>query len=83
MPVTVQAIREAREMLRGVARLTPVAPAPYLTQRVGGPVWLKCENLQHTGSFKARGALNKVMSLSRAEIDAVERALHRVIEIFR
>ena len=64
MPVTVQAIREAREMLRGVARLTPVAPAPYLTQRVGGPVWLKCENLQVAGSFKVRGAHVRLSRLS-------------------
>ena len=64
MPVTVQAIREAREMLRGVARLTPVAPAPYLAQRVGGPVWLKCENLQVAGSFKVRGAHVRLSRLS-------------------
>ena len=64
MPVTVQAIREAREMLSGVARLTPVAPAPYLAQRVGGPVWLKCENLQVAGSFKVRGAHVRLSRLS-------------------
>jgi threonine dehydratase len=56
MPVTAQAIREARDMLVGVARVTPVAPADYLADRVGGPVWLKCENLQVAGSFKVRGA---------------------------
>ncbi len=56
MPVTVQAIREARDLLVGVARVTPVAPADYLADRVGGPVWLKCENLQVAGSFKVRGA---------------------------
>ncbi|HSO02902.1 MAG TPA: threonine ammonia-lyase [Candidatus Limnocylindrales bacterium] len=56
MPVTVQAIREARDLLVGVARVTPVAPATYLADRVGGPVWLKCENLQVAGSFKVRGA---------------------------
>ena len=49
MPVTVQAIREARDLLVGVARVTPVAPATYLADRVGGPVWLKCENLQGAG----------------------------------
>jgi threonine dehydratase len=56
MPVTLQAIREARDLLDGVARVTPVAPADYLADRVGGPVWLKCENLQVAGSFKVRGA---------------------------
>ena len=64
MPVTLQAIREARELLHGVARLTPVAPAPYLTGRVGGPVWLKCENLQVAGSFKVRGAHVRLSRLS-------------------
>ncbi|MDH3959162.1 MAG: pyridoxal-phosphate dependent enzyme, partial [Actinomycetota bacterium] len=54
MPVTVDAIRAAREMLRGVARVTPVMPARYLAEQVGGPVWLKCENLQVAGSFKVR-----------------------------
>jgi threonine dehydratase len=34
----------------------------------GGGVWLKCENLQHTGSFKARGALNKLLSLSSDDL---------------
>jgi threonine dehydratase len=56
MPVTLQAIREARDLLTGVARVTPVAQADYLADRVGGPVWLKCENLQVAGSFKVRGA---------------------------
>jgi threonine dehydratase len=64
MPVTVEAIRAAREMLRGVARVTPVIPARYLAEQVGGPVWLKCENLQVAGSFKVRGAHVRLSGLS-------------------
>jgi threonine dehydratase len=67
MPVTLEAIREAQELLRGVSRVTPVAPAPYLGQRVGGAVWLKCENLQVAGSFKVRGAHVRLSRLSQAQ----------------
>jgi threonine dehydratase len=67
MPVTVQAIREARELLVGVARVTPVAPATYLADRVGGPVWLKCENLQVAGSFKVRGAHVRLSRLTEEQ----------------
>ncbi len=48
---------------------TPLLPAAGLSSEIGAPVVLKCENLQHTGSFKARGALSKTLSLSRAELD--------------
>ena len=64
MPATVDAIRAAHEMLRGVARVTPVMPARYLAEQVGGPVWLKCENLQVAGSFKVRGAHVRLSRLS-------------------
>ena len=67
MPVTVEAIRAARERLRGIARVTPVSPAHYLADRVGGPVWLKCENLQVAGSFKVRGAYTRLAGLSAQE----------------
>lgn len=53
-------IAEAR--IRPWLRETPLERAPDLDDRLGGPVWLKLENFQHTGSFKARGALSKVMS---------------------
>ena len=42
-------------------------PSPYYSQLSGADVYFKCENLQHTGSFKARGALNKILSLSEQE----------------
>ena len=64
MPVTLEAIEAARESLRGVARATPVVPARYLADRVGGPVWLKCENMQVAGSFKVRGAYVRLLGLA-------------------
>jgi threonine dehydratase len=48
-------------------RHTPLVHSAYLSERTGGDVWLKCECLQETGSFKVRGALNKVGLLTRAE----------------
>ena len=46
-----------------------MVPSVGLSASVGSSVVLKCENLQHTGSFKARGAVSKVLSLSRDELD--------------
>src|SRR4051794_41840406 len=60
-------IEAARELLGDVARLTPVETSRPLSERVGGPVALKCENLQRAGSFKIRGAYVRVARLSDAE----------------
>ena len=46
---------------------TRLEHSPFYSQLANNAVYLKCENLQHTGSFKARGALNKVLSLSEEE----------------
>jgi threonine dehydratase len=60
-------IKEARSRLEGVARMTPVYGTETLSKKVGRPVWLKAENLQRTGSFKVRGAVNKLATLSEGE----------------
>ncbi len=60
-------VRAARELLVGVARTTPLEGMRHLSQQVGGDVWVKCENLQRTGSFKIRGAYVRVARLSSAE----------------
>jgi threonine dehydratase len=60
-------IEAAREILTGVARLTPLEGSRPLSERVGGPVLLKCENLQRTGSFKIRGAYVRISRLSDEE----------------
>ena len=68
-PVGLADVQAARELLAGVVAQTPIAGSRDLTARCAGPVWLKCENLQRTGSFKIRGAYNRI-----ARLDAAERA---------
>jgi threonine dehydratase len=54
----------AEERIRPYIRKTDLEYSPYLSGCAGGRVYLKLENMQHTGSFKYRGALNKFLSLS-------------------
>ncbi|MBN1530329.1 MAG: threonine ammonia-lyase [Thermoleophilaceae bacterium] len=61
-------LHEAAEAIAGTVRETPVVPAGELSRRVGARVRLKAENLQVTGSFKARGATNSIRQLSEAEL---------------
>src|SRR3954466_9818995 len=67
LPVTIADIEAARELLAPVVRRTPVEPNRALAERVGGPVFLKCENLQRAGSFKIRGAYTRISRLTDAE----------------
>jgi threonine dehydratase len=60
-------IEAARELLRGVAIETPMEESRWLSALAGGPVRLKCENLQRTGSFKTRGAYTRISRLSEEE----------------
>ena len=60
-------IQEARARLEGIARVTPVYGTETLSRIIGREVALKAENLQRTGSFKIRGAVNKIATLSDAE----------------
>ena len=64
---TLPDLEAARERIAGHARATPVYGSSTLSRRVGRPVWLKAENLQRTGSFKIRGAVNKLTGLGSAE----------------
>lgn len=57
----------AREVVARVARRTPMESSRFLADRLGVPVYLKCENLQRTGSYKLRGASNRIAALSDAE----------------
>ena len=66
-PVTLADIQAAREVLTGVALETPMQPSRWLSDRIGGPAYLKCENLQRTGSFKIRGAYLRMSRLSAQE----------------
>ena len=65
--VTLADIEAARAVLDGVSITTPMEESRWLSALVGGPVSLKCENLQRTGSFKARGAYLRISRLSAQE----------------
>ena len=64
---TLDDIRAARDLLVGVIDTTPLGIDRRLSDRVGAPVFLKCENLQRTGSFKVRGAYVRIARLSDGE----------------
>jgi threonine dehydratase len=61
--VTLESIRAARPAVAEQARPTQLIESRYLSRTTGGTIALKAENLQRTGSFKLRGALNKIASL--------------------
>jgi threonine dehydratase len=65
--IDLESIKKAQERLSGIIRETPMAYAPNLSKKSGGQIYLKKENLQLTGSFKLRGAFNKIASLSQEE----------------
>lgn len=62
--VTLETIRAAAVALEGRVVRTPLVPAFRLSRQLGCELFLKCENFQVTGSFKDRGACNKLMSLT-------------------
>lgn len=64
---TLDRIEAARARIRDRIVLTPCAPAPGIGDRVPGELFLKFENRQRTGSFKDRGALNRMLDLSEEE----------------
>ena len=58
---------DARERISPAAELTPLESSRYLAEVLGSPVFLKCENLQRTGSYKIRGAYNRLSRLTAEE----------------
>ena len=65
--ISPQAVREAAERIRPLARRTPVMVSDAADERAGCRVFFKCENLQRGGAFKIRGASNLVLSIPPAE----------------
>ena len=65
--VTFSDIRDARERIAPIARRTPLVYSAALSERAGTAVHLKLENLQETGSFKVRGAANRMLQLTAEE----------------
>jgi len=64
-----QLVREAHERCRDYLPPTPLEYSPYLSSQIDGQVWLKLDSMQRTSSFKFRGAINKILSLSEEELD--------------
>lgn len=65
--VSERQVDEAVVALDGIVQCTPLEESRALSAQVGGPVLLKCEHLQRTGSFKLRGATNRIRSLGAGE----------------
>src|SRR4051812_11962040 len=61
--MNLSSVKSARARIAGLVHVTPTVSASRLGARAGVQLFLKCENFQKTGSFKARGALNKVSQL--------------------
>lgn len=62
-----EAIKQAKENIKDVVIKTPLLHSPIFSSMSGNQVYMKCENLQITGAYKLRGALNKIRSLSEEE----------------
>lgn len=65
--VTLDSVKEAAERIRPLAHKTPVYTSRLFDRRSGRTAFFKCENLQHGGSFKIRGASNLILSLTPEE----------------
>lgn len=65
--IDLERIEEAAARIAGSVHRTPLLASRTLSERAGAPVRLKCESFQKTGSFKARGALNRILAFSDAE----------------
>jgi threonine dehydratase len=64
-----QLVREAYERCHEHLLPTPLEYSMYLSKQIEGEVWLKLDLMQRTSSFKFRGAINKVLSLTEEELD--------------
>ena len=65
--LTLQDVQQARETIKDIVKKTDLLESVKLSQKTGANVYYKCENLQKTGSFKVRGACNKIASLTEQE----------------
>ena len=64
-----QLVREAQERCKDYLSPTPLEYSRHLSERIEGDVWLKLDSMQRTSSFKFRGAINKVLTLTEEELD--------------
>jgi threonine dehydratase len=64
---TLAQFEQARVVVSQVAEVTPMESSRFLADLLGAPVYLKCENLQRTGSYKIRGGFNRISQLTDEE----------------
>ncbi len=62
--ITLENIQKAQQTVKNISYITPLSRAPILSENLNANIYLKKENLQVTGSFKLRGAFNKIASIS-------------------
>ncbi|MGD9032086.1 MAG: pyridoxal-phosphate dependent enzyme, partial [Desulfobacteraceae bacterium] len=67
MKPDLEQIQLAQKRFKGIIPSSPLMRSPYLSQRLGSEIFLKLENLQETGSFKVRGAYNRLFQLGPEE----------------
>ena len=67
LKVTLNDVKKAQETIKGIVKETPVLESKTLSEMTGANVFYKCENLQKTGSFKVRGAVNTIANLTEEE----------------
>ncbi len=65
--LSIDHVREAKELIRPVLHRTPLVTSRYLSAQTGAEIWLKAELFQKTGSFKPRGAINRLKHFSEEE----------------
>ena len=76
-PVTIDDVHAAAQRIEGAVERTPLTCSQTLSEIVGATVFLKFENLQYTGSFKERGARNRLLDVAPARgVDAMSTANH-------
>ncbi|TFG28835.1 threonine/serine dehydratase [Candidatus Thorarchaeota archaeon] len=67
--VSIDDIKQARDRIKEYIKMTPLRASPFLSKLTGASVFLKLESEQVTGSFKVRGALNRLMTLSKEDAE--------------
>lgn len=65
--LTLEKFEEASELVKRVTNPTKLVYSDYLSEQCGGKVYLKPENMQHTGAYKIRGAYYKISTLTDEE----------------
>lgn len=67
MSIALKDIQDAKETIKNIVKKTDILESTKLSEKTGANIYYKCENLQKTGSFKVRGACNKIANLTEEE----------------